>query len=94
MKDLAVQIRRINDITVDQSKRADSSSGKICCGRAPEPSKADDQYRGPLDSKLTYQAESAYLTCLPKDDIGSMPTLQSNFLQDHLPSISPVLSLL
>lgn len=54
VQDLSVQVRRFDDVVVDQSDCADPGTGKICRSRTPEAAKADDEDSCALETELAY----------------------------------------
>ncbi len=46
-EDLAVQVRLVDDVEVDEAERADAGGREIQRGRRAEAARADEQERGP-----------------------------------------------
>lgn len=54
MSDLPVQIRRLDDIPVDNTERAYTSPGDVSCGWATEAAGTDDEDLGGLEPLLAW----------------------------------------
>ena len=67
VEDLSLQVREVDDITVDETDRTDSCCGEIQSRRGAEPSCPDDQYFRLAQLELTLTAH------VLKDNVAAVP---------------------